>query len=163
MKPDDVLAPTASEPNAQQGLGATLQGLREAKSLSIEAVSARLKYSARQIQALEAERWQALPSGLPLRGMVKNYARLLETDPETLTTLLDASTTQASLPRESLTSGPAVQAVGTIQEDHRSRGSWGWLFIVLILVLVAFFYALDRGWLPESWHFADWFTGGSGS
>jgi len=161
MKPDDTLAPASAQ--NPQGLGATLRALRESKSLSVAAVSARLKFSTRQIEALEAENWQALPSGLPLRGMVKNYARLLDTDPDALTAMLDASTTQANLPRQSLASGPAVNAVGPMQEERSSRGSWGWLFIVLVLVLVAFFYALDRGWLPESWQLADWFKGGSGS
>lgn len=159
MKPDDAVAPTTA--HAVQGLGVTLRSLRESKSLSVSAVSARLKFSTRQIEALEAENWSALPSGLPLRGMVKNYARLLETDTEALTAMLDASTMQANPPRQSLASGPAANSVGTMQEQRSSRGSWGWLFIVLVLVLVAFFYALDRGWLPESWQFAEWFKGAS--
>ena len=160
--PEEALTSTTSQPSAH-GLGATLHGLRQAKSLSLEAVSARLKFSVRQIEALEAEHWQGLPKGLPLRGMVKNYARLLEADPDALLTMLDASTTQASLPRQSLASGPAANAVGPMTEDAPRRGSWGWLFIVLVLVLIAFFYALDRGWLPESWQFANWFNNGSGS
>lgn len=158
MKPDDTLAATPAE-IAAQGLGATLRQLRESKSLSLAAVSARLKFSSRQIEALEAENWQALPSGLPLRGMVKNYARLLETDADALTSMLDASTPQASLPRQSLMASQTTQPIGAVREERASRGGWGWLFIVLVLVLVVFFYALDRGWLPESWQIADWFKG----
>lgn len=162
MKPDDTLAATSAQV-AAQGLGATLRYLRESKSLSLAAVSTRLKFSSRQIEALEAEDWQVLPSGLPLRGMVKNYARMLDADVDALTSMLDAATPQASLARQALVSSRTVQPIGAMHEERSSRGGWGWLFIVLVLVLVAFFYALDRGWLPESWQIADWFKGVSNS
>lgn len=155
MKPDAPVTPVSAEPSAQ-GVGATLKALREAKGLDLAAVSARLKFSTRQIEALEAENWALLPSGLPLRGLVKNYARLLDADSDAVITMLEASTSQANLPRKTLATGPAVRPVGTLQEETSSRGNWGWLFIILVLVLIAFFYALDRGWLPESWQFADW-------
>ncbi|MCB5362936.1 helix-turn-helix domain-containing protein [Pusillimonas sp. CC-YST705] len=157
MKQDDTLA-SSSAPAAPQGLGPTLRSLRESKSLSVAAVSARLKFSPRQIEALEAENWQALPKGLPLRGLVKNYARLLETDAEALAVLLDASTQQGHLSHQTLASSPAARSMGSMEKPRSSRGSWGWMFIVLVLVLVVLFYALDRGWLPESWLVSQWFN-----
>ncbi|OYV47749.1 MAG: hypothetical protein B7X10_04125, partial [Burkholderiales bacterium 21-58-4] len=59
-------------------LGSTLKALREAKELSLGDVSARLKYSGRQIEALESEQWDSLPTGVSLRGLVRNYGRFLD-------------------------------------------------------------------------------------
>src|SRR3546814_18948457 len=47
-----------------QGVGATIQKLREAKRLSLAEASGRLKFSVRQLQALEDERWDRLPTGV---------------------------------------------------------------------------------------------------
>ena len=47
------------------------------KGWSVDEVSSRIKFSARQIEALENEQWADLPSGVSLRGLIRNYARLL--------------------------------------------------------------------------------------
>src|SRR3546814_11269262 len=71
------------------GVGATLRGLREAKRLTPAEVSARLKFSSRQLEALETEQWDRLPTGMSLRGFVKNSGRYLETDIDALMVMLD--------------------------------------------------------------------------
>ena len=43
-----------------------------------------LKFGARQLEALEADRFDELPGGTFARGMVRSYARLLKLDPEPL-------------------------------------------------------------------------------
>jgi len=140
-----------------QGLGATLRILRLSKELSIAEISARLKFSARQVEALEAEDWAHLPGGLPLRGLVKNYARVLEADVQLMLDLLDTATPQARLPRRVLGSdatGGLIRA-DTLFEETTSRSTWGWLAVIALLVLVAVFYIISRGWLPDA--LADWF------
>src|SRR5690554_4347343 len=72
------------------GIGATLKSLREAKQYSLADASARLKFTQRQINALENEQWDILPTGMSLRGMVKNYARYLETDVDSILSILDS-------------------------------------------------------------------------
>lgn len=52
-----------------EGIGPTLRHLREAQRLTPAEVSMRLKFSQRQLDALENERWDALPHGMSLRGL----------------------------------------------------------------------------------------------
>ncbi len=66
------------------GTGATLTAAREAKGLSVSEVADRLKLTARQVEALEAEEWSLLPNAVFVRGFLRNYARLLEIDADSL-------------------------------------------------------------------------------
>jgi cytoskeleton protein RodZ len=64
------------------GVGAELKQARENRGLSIEDVAQSLKFAPRQIESLEAERFERLPGPTIARGMVRNYARLLGLEPE---------------------------------------------------------------------------------
>ena len=66
------------------GVGAELKRAREAAGLAIGDVARRLKLLPRQIESLEGERFDRLPGPAIARGMVRNYARVLELDPEPL-------------------------------------------------------------------------------
>lgn len=74
---------TSPEPGIT-GVGGELARAREAQGLSLAAVAQQLKFGARQIEALEQERFDALPGGTFVRGMVRSYARLVRIDPEPL-------------------------------------------------------------------------------
>ncbi|HYL91178.1 MAG TPA: helix-turn-helix domain-containing protein, partial [Burkholderiales bacterium] len=50
--------------------------------LSIAEVAQSLKFAPRQLEALEQERFDLLPGGTFVRGMVRSYARLLKLPPE---------------------------------------------------------------------------------
>lgn len=139
-------------------VGSMLRALREARNMSLSEVSARLKFSARQLNALEQERWEDLPQGMSLRGLVRNYARFLRADPDAL---LDALERQvgASVASPSV----AVNRVANrYQEsdlplhDEPSGRPWGWLIIILVVLFIAVFYAIERAWIPESWLLFDW-------
>lgn len=75
--------------HARTGPGRTLARLRDERKLSIADVAQRLKYGARQIEALEAEEFDRLPGATFVRGMVRGYAKLLETDPDPLLLALE--------------------------------------------------------------------------
>ena len=64
------------------GVGAALKQARESCGLSVEDVAQSLKFAPRQIESLEAERFERLPGPTIARGMVRNYARLLKLEPE---------------------------------------------------------------------------------
>jgi cytoskeleton protein RodZ len=66
------------------GIGAELRRAREAQGLTIEDVAQQLKFAPRQIESLESERFDRLPGPTIARGMVRNYARLLNIAPEPL-------------------------------------------------------------------------------
>jgi len=67
-----------------EAIGAQLKSTREALELSVSEVAHQLKLAPRQVEALEAGRFEALPGGTFVRGMLRNYARLLKLDPEPL-------------------------------------------------------------------------------
>ena len=69
---------------AATGVGAELAQAREAQGLALADVAQQLKFATRQIEALEQERFGALPGPTIARGMLRNYARLLKLDPEAL-------------------------------------------------------------------------------
>jgi len=66
------------------GVGAELKQAREAAGLAIDHVAERLRFAPRQVESLENERFERLPGPTIARGMVRNYARLLDLDPEPL-------------------------------------------------------------------------------
>ena len=57
---------------------------REAAGLSLDQVAQQLKLAPRQVKALEDENFGELPGRTFSRGFVRNYARLLNLDPEDL-------------------------------------------------------------------------------
>ena len=136
-----------------------MRSMREARRISVNEVSQRLKFSVRQIEALEAEDWERLPGGVSLRGFVRNYARYLEADVESLLVLFDnqigPSSTPSVIATPGLSGGMAEgpEIPGAIEGTHRP---WGWYLIIVAILVVAAVYAVDRGWVPESWLVFDW-------
>ena len=66
------------------GIGPRLAAAREASGMSTAEVAAKLRLGLRQVEALEADAFEQLPGEVFVRGFVRNYARLLELDPEAL-------------------------------------------------------------------------------
>jgi cytoskeleton protein RodZ len=79
----------ADELPASTGVGEELARARMARGLSLADVAQLLKFAPRQLEALEQERFGALPGATFARGMVRSYARLLKLDPEPLLQRLD--------------------------------------------------------------------------
>lgn len=69
---------------AISGVGAELSRIREERGLALTDVAQQLKFAARQLEALEQERFDLLPGGTFVRGMVRAYARLLKIDAQPL-------------------------------------------------------------------------------
>jgi len=72
----------SAAPAAEPGPGRMLAQMRSERSLSVADVAQRLKYGARQIEALEAEEFGKLPGTTFVRGMIRGYAKLLDVDPQ---------------------------------------------------------------------------------
>jgi cytoskeleton protein RodZ len=127
----------------QAGPGRALAQLRERRKLSIADVAQRLKYGTRQIEALEAEEFDRLPGATFVRGMVRGYAKLLETDPEPLLGALDQS-----------------YAPGEVELDLRDRGvpfaksgkrgtrTYSVLLLLVLVVLAGVLYEWRVGAFP---------------
>src|SRR5436190_15313444 len=76
--------PLQPPPPSPDGPGARLRAAREAAGLSLDQVAQQLKLAPRQVKALEDENFGELPGRTFSRGFVRNYARLLNLDPEDL-------------------------------------------------------------------------------
>lgn len=90
----------------EPGIGQQLAAARQAKGLSTAEVAEKLKLTARQIEALEAEEFERLPAAVFVRGFVRNYARLVGLAPEALVPSLDgaqAATETITAPSEGVT------------------------------------------------------------
>jgi cytoskeleton protein RodZ len=64
--------------------GGELRRAREERGLALADVAQQLKFSPRQLEALEQDRYGELPGVTFARGMARSYARLLKIDPEPL-------------------------------------------------------------------------------
>ncbi|MCC7311873.1 MAG: DUF4115 domain-containing protein [Sulfuritalea sp.] len=69
--------------------GAILRRAREARGLSIADVVQVIRFSTHQIEALERDDYASLPGATSVRGLVRNYARLLKLDAAPLLAQLD--------------------------------------------------------------------------
>jgi hypothetical protein len=78
----DVAAETPSA-------GALLTGARERIGLTVGEVANHLKLSVRQVEALETDAFERLPSPMFVRGFARSYARLVQIDPRPVMLALD--------------------------------------------------------------------------
>jgi cytoskeleton protein RodZ len=126
------------------GPGSTLARLRDERKLSIADVAQRLKYGARQIEALEAEEFDRLPGATFVRGMVRGYAKLLETDPEPILAALE----QRYVPGEISLDLRAKRV--PFPQGGKRRGNRTYLFlsIFVFIVVAGVLYEWRMGTLP---------------
>ena len=82
---EEVQIDAAEQPvEAKPSAGRMLAEARERLGLSVADVASQLRLSTRQIEALEADDCARLPGKTFLRGFIRNYAKLLQIDPEPL-------------------------------------------------------------------------------
>jgi cytoskeleton protein RodZ len=81
----------------QSSPGAMLRVARESAGLSIGDVATRLRMGVRQVDALERADYSALPTGTFLRGMVRNYAKLVHVDADAAIRVLEGTHTHAAV------------------------------------------------------------------
>ena len=81
----------------QSSPGTMLRVAREAAGLSIGDVATRLRMGVRQVDALERADYSALPTGTFLRGMVRNYAKLVHVDADAAIRVLEGTHTHAAV------------------------------------------------------------------
>lgn len=141
-------------PGSTGSVGETLRAAREARGLSQSDISARLKFGVRQIEALEHERWDELPKGPSLRGLVRNYARLLGIDGEALLAALPAHVgsppVSVAIPGSAGDMHPAPLPRHGGDTARRGR-VWfiGFTLLVLISLLALAAYVVFTWWLPR--------------
>lgn len=96
VMPQAAEAAPASEPAPPPpSVGRSLRAARVAAGLSVNEVAQILKFSPRQIEALETDNYAALPGNTIVRGFVRSYAKLLKLDAGALLSILDARSPSA--------------------------------------------------------------------
>ncbi len=124
------------------GVGAELADARAALGLSIADVAQQLKFAARQIEAMEQERFEALPSGTFARGMVRSYARLLKLDAEKLVGRMAA---RVAVPDNAKAVASTRRPI-PISNSHRSGNL---VYAVLSVALLGVIVVVAFGWQRE--------------
>lgn len=79
---DQVLQESLAQ--LQAGPGQRLRAVREAKNLTMQDISNGLRYSTKQIDALENNQFDLLPDPMMTRGFIRSYAKYLQIDAEPL-------------------------------------------------------------------------------
>lgn len=128
-------------PDNQQGSpGRVLAAQREAMGWTVEQVADQLKLAVRQVIALEAGDYAALPSPAVTRGFVRAYAKLMKLDPAPL-----VSQIAIDMPAPAETSAAPVRRPTPASfsqakfPSHGKRSSLplGWIAAAVVLVVAA--------------------------
>ena len=132
-----------SAPSASAGPGRTLARLRAERQLSIADVAQRLKYGVRQIEALEAEEFDKLPGGTFVRGMVRGYAKLLDTDPQPLLDELDRRYVPGEIDLDLRDKG-----IPFVHSGKRGTRAYLALSVLALIVVAGILYEWSAGAFP---------------
>jgi cytoskeleton protein RodZ len=125
-------------PATRLTLGAQLATARAAHEWSIEHVASQLNLAPRQIQALEADNYGALPGMASVRGFVRAYAKLLKVDADPLVALIASEQVVPAPqlePKRSVSSAPFSDN-RSLSSGHR-RNSPKTILAGLVVVLLA--------------------------
>jgi len=132
-----VLAETMSP--SELSVGQQLCAAREARGLTVADVAKAIKLGRRQVEAIEADDWPSLPCTTIIRGFVRNYARLLELDPDHLMSVLD-NLKMPQAPELEMSVGTPVSIPQDGEVDRREYVRVLSGLIVLVLAVLAYFF-----------------------
>jgi len=133
--PAEPLAPQAATAGALLGAARTHIGL------SVGEVASHLKLSIRQVEAMEADAFERLPSPMFVRGFAKSYARLVQIDPgpvlQALESVIPAEPAGAAASRAAALRARPLSAIPVPSSDQPSRRLHG-VAALLAAVVVGF-------------------------
>lgn len=133
-------------PDAAAGPGTQLKLAREAAGLSLDQVAQQLKLAPRQVKALEDENFDVLPGRTFTRGFLRNYARLLNLDPDLLVAHLPDAAHAPSLEPPALHStGTTMAELPTAYGRAPSFGRWLIPLVLVACIVAAAGYEWYRG------------------
>lgn len=132
--------------------GAQLAALREARGWTTAEIASQLNLANRQIQALEEDNYAALPGMVIVRGFVRAYAKVLQTDPAPiLAAIVDANAEPVAQLVERNTLSASFSEAKLSSSGPRGFPFKVMLGAVFVAVLgVAVFAGQHLGWIPSS-------------
>ena len=120
--------------------GKMLAASREKKALSIADVAQQLKLGLKQIKALEADDYAALPGHTFIRGFIRNYSKLLEIDPTPLLAIFEQR-----VPSEEANVVLPANTRAAFPEQGKTYGKKR-LYALVAIVIITMGLALDYIW-----------------
>ncbi len=149
-----------------------LRTLREGQGRSVEDIASALRLSQAQINAIEDNRWDALPGAAYVKGFLRNYARHLgvdaqayiddyttQTQPQTTSQAVNASAPLATSPVKKTVLAhaevlkndpPALQSFNPSGEEKAPTKGLAAIIGLLVAATLAFLLYWERGlWLPK--------------
>lgn len=125
------------------GPGAMLARGRADKGLSVADIAAQLRYSSKQIEALEGDDYSRLPGSTFVRGMIRGYAKVLGTQATPILHAYEARHVPAPITVD-------LRSKRVPFPDGRARSSrvYVWLSALVALLMAAVLYEWHFG-LPE--------------
>ena len=135
-EPDNEPTLADNEPHRTvESAGARLTAARRSQGLSLSDVARQLKLSVRQVEALEHDDYPTFSGAVFVRGFLRNYAKLLQLDPEELVALAIPS---AVAPTEAFaTQEPHAAAGGSERPRRFLMGSALVILVIVAIVLLA--------------------------
>jgi cytoskeleton protein RodZ len=127
--------------DAGDGVGDELQRARTARSLTVADVAQQLKFSQRQIEALEHGRYEELPAGAFARGMVRAYARLLKLDPEPLVQRVAG---RVAVPDNAQAVASVRRPIPIIDSSRRTNLVYAALSVTILVVIAGVVFEWQR-------------------
>lgn len=130
--------------------GAQLAALREERGWSTEQIANQLNLANRQIQALEADNYAALPGMVIVRGFIRSYAKVLKVDPAPiLAAIVDGPAAPSVLPPER---SPLSASFSEAKLSASTSRRFSFKVMVGVAVLAALglliFGGQRMGWIP---------------
>ena len=145
--PQEQAVPSAATPGAQ------LAAQREALGLTVEQIADQLKLATRQVRALEAGDYDALPNMAVVRGFVRAYAKVVKIDATPLVAMIEVvspTSYEAAPPRKE--AAPKFTESRFPSMTPRPTSSVGWLAgaAVAVALVAGGVYAYQSGMIPLS-------------
>ena len=123
-------------PPVPASAGALLHAAREAAGMTIDAVAQQLKLAPRQVRAIEEGDFTHLPGRTFVRGFIRNYARLLRLDAETVLGALPAGTASPNLDSPPLHA--TAPTIGELPTAEAPRHGWTrWAIPLTLIAIIA--------------------------
>lgn len=154
-KGNEPVQPTDPAPTPIESPGKILAARRQELNWTVEDVAHALHLAPRQVHAIEADNFAALPGTAVTRGFIRSYAKLVKLDPSPLLEKIaqdapDLKTENASL-RRALPAKPFyAQRPLSLGGKPQSR-IWIVVFVIVLLLLAALFFAWKADWLRGNW------------
>ena len=138
--------------------GTQLAAQREAMGWTVEQIAEQLKLAPRQVRALEAGDYAALPNMAVVRGFVRAYAKVLKIDAAPLVSMIEVvspTSYEAAPPRKDLSASFSESRFPSMTERSSKPAAWLAGAVVVVAVAAAGVYAFETGLITPAMFMRD--------